>query len=500
MTDSEALIRAALEAAEEVRKDPNRFGEYEDRPIDFCEDVLGVNLWHKQEEILEATLEARRVAVRSGHSTGKTFAVACLVLWWLYARKGLVVTTAPTKEHVEDVLWRQVAEIVVDTPVHLPGEQLNTEHRISSTWYAVGLTTNMPGAFQGRHHPRLLVIIDEAAGVAEQIHIEISTLATGLENCVVMIGNPTSTSGTFYEAFARPGMWKLLHLSCLDHPNVKAKKEIIKGAVTYEWVEDARQRWGEDHPFWYSRVLGVFPKISERGVIPLGWVEEQTNEEGRMNALHMAEIDGLPLIGGLDVARYGSNASVLTIRRGDAIKKIVEWHHRSLMETAGIAKRMMEEEGLGLLIVDASGIGAGVYDRLLEQGLNVYAYNGGHRAFTPSSFGNRRSEMWWHLRERFEKKKIWLPPDQDKLVGDLIAPEYEISSAGRLKVQTKEALLKEGKPSPDYADSLVLCFAADEDPFVEIEAAPEPGQDPEAWRQEESGDDPQHFPSLPHGF
>lgn len=468
--------------AEEIGNNPKRFTGYANNPVGFCHDILGVELWDKQQEILTTISENRRVVVKSGHGTGKTFVSACAALWWLYAREGLVVSTAPTWEHVQSVLWREINEIAGKAPVKLPGEQFQTERRVSGSWYAVGLSTNTPSAFQGRHHARLLVIVDEAPGVAEQVHLEISTLATGGENCIYMVGNPTTTSGTFYEAFKHPDVWRCLKVSCLDHPNVTGNKEIIKGAVTTGWVEERRATWGENHPFWFSRVLGEFPKISNKGVIPLGWLENAQNEVERLQALKEAEAAQIPRVGGLDVARYGDNKCVLTVRRGDAIELQTSWHQMSLMETVGMAMIAIKDYDLKALVIDAAGVGAGVYDRLLELRAPVYGYNGGHRAFTPGSFSNRRSEMWWAIRTRLEKKRIWLPKNCETLIGDLIAPEYDIISSGRIKVETKENLLDRGVKSPDFADSLILCFAMDENP--EVTAAPKPSWEQDATKYE----------------
>ncbi len=464
--------------AELIANDPHRFKGYADDPVGFCTDVLGVTLWEKQKEVLRTIAGNRRVAVKSGHGTGKTFVSACAVLWWLYAREGLVVSTAPTWDHVQSVLWREVNSISARAPVKLPGEQFQTERRVDGSWYAVGLSTNTPSAFQGRHHARLLVVVDEAPGVAEQVHLEISTLATGAQNCIYMVGNPTTTSGTFYEAFKHPDVWRCLKISCLDHPNVVQNEELIEGAVTTGWVEERRRTWGETHPFWYSRVLGEFPKISNKGVIPLGWLERAQDEEKRKKALTEAETAKIPRVGGLDVARYGDNQCVLTIRRGDAIELQEAWSQLSLMETVGRAMRAIADYDLKSLVIDAAGVGAGVYDRLIELRAPVFGYNGGHRAFTPGSFSNRRSEMWWSLRTRLEKERLWLPPNSEHLVGDLIAPEYEIISSGRIKIETKEDLLNRGVKSPDYADSLILCFAMDEDPEAELQQKPSWEQDP----------------------
>jgi hypothetical protein len=474
---SGARLRALIAAGGDVRA----FAVYASDPAGFCQDVLGVALWAKQLDVLEATLDNRRVAVRSGHGVGKTFAVACLVLWWLYARQGLVVTTAPTKENVEDVLWRQIHELLANARVPLPGERFNSELKIDHTWYAVGITTEKSEAFQGRHHARLLVVIDEAPGVDERIHHAIASLATGSENRIVMIGNPYVTSGTFYEAFKHPDRWRTFRISCFDHPNVTGKGTAItaNGAVDAQWIEERRAELGEHHPFWFAQVLGEFPKVSTRGVIPLGWVERAQNETRRLQALKEAEAARLPRIGGLDVARYGDNRCVLFVRCGDAVEAVESWHHASLMETAGIALSAMKRYGIQSLVIDSAGIGAGVYDRMMEQNSNVFAYNGGHAAFTRSTFSNRRSEMWWHLRQRLDKERLWLPErGMEQLVGDLVSPEYELTSTGRIKVETKEKLLDRGVKSPDFADALVLCFALDLNPEEELAVRPGFGQDP----------------------
>ena len=513
LTDQQRL-ELAHQLQQQVAKDPHRFAVYENDPVGFCRNVLGIKraaewpakyfpnecgLWSKQQDVLKAAATSRRVVVRSGHSCGKSFVVACLVLWWLYARKGLVITTAPAWSSVEGIIWREIAAIASRAPVTLPGTQLETERKIDNTWYAIGLSTNSTDVFQGKHHPRLLVVVDEAPGVPENIHLAILTLATDPQNCVVMIGNPTSLSGTFYDAFRRPHIWTCLHISCFDHPNIIEGKQLIAGAIGRQQIEEWREQWGETHPFWAPRVLGEFPRISTRGIIPLAWVERAQNEEQRTLALAAAQTAKMPRIGGLDVARYGENACVLTIRHGDAVESIESWHHLSLMETCGRAVRAIADHHLSALVVDASGLGAGVVDRLLEQRQPVYAYNGGHRAFTQSTFTNRRTEMWWHLRERFEKERLWLPRGCDKLVGELVTPEYSLQSSGRIRAQTKEDLLKEGKPSPDFADSLVLCFAMDLDPLAEPRPKPAFDQDPTVFAEMIPVGQDVQFGQLPGG-
>ena len=56
-------------------------------PVDFARKVLGVRLWEKQEEVLTALTENRRVAVKAGNGLGKGFCAAVAVLWFLYAHQ-----------------------------------------------------------------------------------------------------------------------------------------------------------------------------------------------------------------------------------------------------------------------------------------------------------------------------------------------------------------------------------------------------------------------------
>ena len=54
-------------------------------PVDFAREVLGVRLWEKQEEVLTALTQNRRVAVKAGNGLGKGFCAAVAVLWFLHA-------------------------------------------------------------------------------------------------------------------------------------------------------------------------------------------------------------------------------------------------------------------------------------------------------------------------------------------------------------------------------------------------------------------------------
>ena len=78
-------------------------------PLPFANDVLRVQLWSKQKEVLTALPSRRRVAVKSGNGLGKGYCAAVAVLSFLYYHDpAIVLSTAPTFRQVRHVLWRQV--------------------------------------------------------------------------------------------------------------------------------------------------------------------------------------------------------------------------------------------------------------------------------------------------------------------------------------------------------------------------------------------------------
>src|SRR6266851_5681248 len=137
-------------------------------PALFARIVLGADLW-KRQEILAAVSRHSRVAVKACHASGKSYAIAIAVLWWLTAhRDGIVVTTAPTWLQVEKVIWGEIKSAVrrsvlcgkVKFPV-----PTQTELRLGPQNYAIGLSTDDSSRFQGFHSGHVLIVLDEAPGV-----------------------------------------------------------------------------------------------------------------------------------------------------------------------------------------------------------------------------------------------------------------------------------------------------------------------------------------------
>ena len=112
-------------------------------PLTFAKEVLKVELWSKQEDVLLALAEHRRVAVKSGNGLGKGYCAAVAVLWFLhYHDPAVVLSTAPTFRQVRHILWRQIRRLHRRAAEQLGGKMLDTRWELSEDRYAIGLSAD----------------------------------------------------------------------------------------------------------------------------------------------------------------------------------------------------------------------------------------------------------------------------------------------------------------------------------------------------------------------
>ena len=450
-------------------------------PAWWCENVLRVKPWSKQVEIMQSVRDNPRTAVRSCHGIGKSFTAGQIILWFLNAfAPSIVLSTAPTWRQVEKLVWKEVrASYARATAIDggLGGALLPASpelHIVRDQWYAAGLSTNDPNKFQGYHEEHILVIVDEAAGVPEDIFEAIEGVLTSEHSRLLLLGNPTSVGGTFHKAFRSPG-YHAMHISAFDAPNFTAfgitqqdfeedTWEVrITGPlpnpklITPAWAYDKFLKWGPDSPAYQARVLGNFPEAGDDTLIPLAWVEAA-------QARWLDVEPGEPIEIGCDVARYGSDETVIAIRRGGRVEPLLVYAQKDTMETAGLVKAAHAETSATAIKVDEIGIGAGVVDRLRELKCPATGVNVATAAAEPERFTNLRAELWWNLRERLDPNPrvnpnpIALPPD-DQLLADLTNVKYKIDSRGRIQLESKEEIKKRLGRSPDRGDAVVLAYA-----------------------------------------
>jgi len=221
-------------------------------PLEFASDVLGVNLWAKQEEVLGSLMQHRRVAVKSGNGLGKGFCAAVAILWFLHTHQdAAIVQHRSHLQQVRHVLWRQVHRLYRPKADLLGGKMLDTRWELADDRYAMGLSAESADQFQGFHSPNMFIVVDEAEGVSEEIYEAIEAVMTSADPLLLLIGNPTIVTGAFRRAFYEERhLYHNITKSAKDSPNVKEGKTLIPGLTSARWVEERRETWGEDNPIY----------------------------------------------------------------------------------------------------------------------------------------------------------------------------------------------------------------------------------------------------------
>jgi hypothetical protein len=166
-----------------------------------------------------------------------------------------------------------------------------------------------------------------------------------------------------------------------------------------------------------------------------------------------------PIHIGVDVARFGTDRTVICVRQGNHVIALNQHQKLNTMRTTGLVVDAIHKYNPQSVRIDEIGIGAGVLDRLHELNhTRVEGINVGNKATDPEHFFNLRSELYDNLRARFEEGLIKIPNDDD-LIGQLATIRVEYTSRGQLKVEPKETIRRRSLPSPDKADALLLAFA-----------------------------------------
>lgn len=463
-----------------------RFVRYQPDPVSYARDVLGITWWAKQVEIAESVCNNRRTAVYAGHSVGKTHMTGGLVQWHFDAfDPSITLTTAPSWSSIHDLLWGELAN---QRPKDAPGRLLDTMRLDGGPMhYAKGHNAENGAGFQGRHEERMLIVIDEAMGVPLYIWEASNAMMTSPLCRMLVEGNPTETGGPYYELRESPD-WNVIHISCLEHPNIAAELAGLPApfpkAVSLTWVAEMIDKharaiepaektadcfefppgsgeWYEPDDIFRSRVLGLFPKQAFQSVWSEAWLEYARSHPRPTPAGRAPEI-------GADVARYGDD---LTVLYGGVLPVPSErqaYAKQPTTETTGRIKLLADKLGADYGIeamripikVDDTGLGGGVTDMLQEDGYNVLPINAGEAARDPREFFNRRAELWFeasYLARDMALDLSRLPaPVYQKLAAELRSVRYKIQSDKTLRVEGKDETKKRLGHSPDDADAFNL--------------------------------------------
>ena len=165
-----------------------------------------------------------------------------------------------------------------------------------------------------------------------------------------------------------------------------------------------------------------------------------------------------PVILGIDPARFGDDRSVVFRRQGRQAFKPIVYRGIDNMELAARVANLIEEHDPDAVFCDA-GAGSGVIDRLRQLRYDVIEIPFGGKAMKPELYLNRRTEMWWLMKQWIEEGGAI--PNDIALKQELATPIYWYDNVGRRVLESKDQIKKrlQGAGSPDLADALALTFA-----------------------------------------
>lgn len=422
------------------------------------EHMTGPQAWQRDvlEDIgkgMQDISTATKTAVASGNGIGKSALVSWIILWAMATHEDTRgVVTANTEAQLRAKTWAELAKwyrlfIAKEMFRFTATSIFSVQEGHERTWRidAIPWSKDNPEAFAGLHNQgkRILMIFDEASAIYNEIWEVAEGAMTDRDTEIIWcaFGNPTRNQGKFFECFERGRrQWKCRQI---DSRTV----DISNKAQLKTWQEE----YGEESDFFKIHVRGIFPSSSDNQLI-----SREIAEAGRRRELATRSYEFAPVIIGVDPAWTGEDMLAIVLRQG-LYSKVLETTAKNNNDMA-VARRiaMYEDEYQAAAVFIDMGYGTGIYSAGKDGGRSSWRLVAFGEKATQPQYLNKRVEMWCEMKK-------WLTEggsiDDDRLLGELTAPEVYINSAGKQVLEGKAEMKKRGLASPNIADALALTFA-----------------------------------------
>ena len=490
-------------------------------PVEYARRILGVTIYPKQEEIARAVMRFSNVAAAGCNSSGKTFMMSPVALHGLTVEERLsVLQIAPSGTQSRKVFWTDMNGLYKDSELaqELLGytEMHSTSFEVDPRRYAQAVTPGDTKALRGYHNTKMLFILDEGNGVDAGFYTAIDGIAASGDVKVVQLGNPTDTSGIFYDSFNDPELgWYTINISAFDSPNI-VDMEVPEwfdedsdapGVITPEnrrklaylvwlrrryldkrdkmpeheipeyriltervtahltermFVADSEAKYGRsNHPSWYGQVLGVFPDQSEDQLLPRRVIEAARGET------FLSDYDQDFIVFGCDPSGMGKSEWSLAAAQIKCSDQSMMhetlftdgFHGHDAFEQA-IKAMQPHMHRCGWINIDRLGAGerptVEITRWAAQFGVPVFGFTSQSPSTNPQAFANIKAQAYYFLRDLFYMGAITGIND-NLLKQQLLGLKYEITPRGQTKMESKKDMRKRGVDSPDRADA--LCYA-----------------------------------------
>lgn len=467
-----------------------------DDPALFNDAVLGRTLWKKQIDICDTVAVSPITVVPAGRAIGKSYLLAGLVIWWLYTRKNsLVITTGPDYRQVVSVLWKEIRRAIL--PKYVDGVRVSplldlkwdhmTEGYASTqrltldaatAWGALGYAANSSEGFSGQHAGEMLVIVDEASGVTDEIWTSIHGLAA---TRLVVSGNPIRYDCHFrelYELAPKSTTIRTVHISSLECPDADLETSPV-GMASRSFLRQMREIHGENSPWWRSNILGEFPGKESVRFIDTSWIDACTNPAIVDDEL-WNDMSGGNIWMGVDVGGgVGADRSVVVVRNHKQLLDCFASADHGVLDDAKarlepivVAMAAKWKVPADRVIYDKAGLGRSFGSYLANHGLGgAVGYFGGGRGGI--YYSNRRTANAYAVKRRLDPRRDgfipfyvggipeWLELRHE--LAEMRAPTMEMDEGVvKQKLEDKEELKSRLHRSPDILDAFLMTFTYSE--------------------------------------
>ena len=190
----------------------------------------------------------------------------------------------------------------------------------------------------------------------------------------------------------------------------------------------------------------------DEGVDEKGYVRLLTDKELQAALVPSATHAGYKILG-VDPAAGGDNSAIV-LKSTSNQQVIFNQKLASTMDLVGVIQDAYRDWQCDMIVIDKTGIGQGPYDRLREMDYHVRGVAFGEKA-EDEMFANLKAELHWRQRK-------WVLSG-GRLIQNSGWNEFEVvkykNRDGKIIIQPKEDLLREGIASPNVVDAAVLTQA-----------------------------------------
>lgn len=438
----------------------DRIAEWREHPATMVRELWGVEPDPKQVEALELFPRSPRIAMLACTGSGKTSTLSWIGWNFLLTRPHPIIgATSISGDNLKANLWTEFARWRSQSPLlmHL-FEQTKTGifcKASPETWKVEARTwskdadpNQIGNALRGLHSKYIAWLLDETGDYPRSILPIVEAIFSGdpIEAHIIQAGNPLNREGPLYHAHTHRDSWKVIEITADPLDANRTPR------VSVEHAQQQIDEWGRDNPWVIVNIFGQFPPSSMNALIGPEEVEKAMKRYYRTD-----EIGGAPRILGVDVARYGDDASVIFPRQG--IQAFPFQKYRNINSTQGasqVIRKWNEWAADGVFVDDTGGFGAGWIDNLLRLGKSPMGVHFAGQAHQHGRYFNKRAEMYFEAVAWI--KRGGALPESRELMRALTETTYTAKN-DKLIIEPKDLVKDKLGFSPDEADAFVLTFA-----------------------------------------